>query len=103
MRVHALESAFCNRIGIAVPSGNCAVDGIKDWLGETPEEWGCRSKGSFCVAELADVSSAELGGPLHEHVRLTAIRTAAIAGWESLGFSAFRDGEDCQNWRLCFI
>ena len=56
---------------MGVPSGSLVVDGIIDWLGETPVERGSRSKGNFC--ESAELESFA-GGRLQAHNRLTSSR-----------------------------
>jgi hypothetical protein len=56
---------------MGVPSGNLVVDGIMDWLGETPAERGVRSKGNFCKSAEFDSSA---GGRLQAHNRLTSSR-----------------------------
>ena len=79
----AVESAFCIRIGMGVPSGSFVVEGINDWLGEMPVERGWRSKGSFCDSAAFEAFSA--GGRPQPQMRLSINRTTALrSAWDGM-------------------
>src|ERR1700691_5953434 len=69
---------------MGVPSGSFVVEGIKDRLGETPVERGCRSKGSFWAPEF-EASSA--GGRPQAQMRISISTMRAIRlGGDDISF-----------------